>query len=121
MAQKKRWGKKYEDKRNWKEYNEHLVRRGEILFSIDFPEKWNEEIEKMNEGKRGRPYNYSQSFMVFLKILHDCIQIRYRQLEGFVRVLSKHIPKIKAPSFSQIRKIFKTVKKVQSYQPPCIS
>ena len=91
-------------KRNWKEYNEHLVRRGEILFSIDFLENWNEEIEKMNEGKRGRPYDYPQSFMIFLKILHDCIQIKYRQLEGFVRALSKYIPKIKAPSFSQIRR-----------------
>ena len=67
-------------------------------------ENWNEEIEKMNEGKRGRPYDYPQSFMTFLKILHDCLQIRYRQLEGFVRALSKHIPKIKAPSFSQIRR-----------------
>ena len=91
-------------KRNWKEYNEHLVRRGEILFSIDFLENWDEEIEKMNEGKRGRPYDYPQSFMIFLKILHDCIQIKYRQLEGFVRALSKYIPKIKAPSFSQIRR-----------------
>jgi len=24
------------EKRNWKEYNEHLIRRGEILFSLDF-------------------------------------------------------------------------------------
>jgi len=39
-------------KRNWKEYNEHLVRREEILFSIDFLENWNEEIEKMNNGKK---------------------------------------------------------------------
>jgi len=39
-------------KRNWKEYNEQLARRGENLFSIDFLENWNEEIEKMNEGKR---------------------------------------------------------------------
>jgi len=40
---------------SWKEYNEQLVRRGEIIFSIHFLENWNEEIEKMNEGKRGRP------------------------------------------------------------------
>jgi len=24
------------EKRNWKEYNEHLIRQGEILFSLDF-------------------------------------------------------------------------------------
>lgn len=92
------------EKRNWKEYNEHLIRRGEILFSLNFLEKWDEEIEKMNRGKRGRPYEYPESFAVFMKILHDCIHIRYRQIEGFLRALSKYIPNIKAPSFSQIRR-----------------
>jgi len=92
------------EKRNWKEYNEHLVRRGEILFSLDFLDKWDEEIERMNRGKRGRPYEYPESFAVFMKILYDCIHIRYRQIEGFLRALSKYIPKIKVPSFSQIRR-----------------
>jgi len=92
------------ERRNWKEYNEHLIRRGEILFSLDFLDKWDEEIEKMNRGKRGRPYEYPESFAVFMKILHDCIHIRYRQIEGFLRSLSRYIPKIKAPSFSQIRR-----------------
>ena len=67
-------------------------------------EKWDKEIEKMNKGKRGRPYDYPQSFMIFLKVMHDCIHIRYRQLEGFIRSLAKYIPKIEAPSFSQIRR-----------------
>jgi len=66
-------------------------------------------------------YDYPQSFMTFLKILHDCIQIRYRQLESFVRALSKHIPKIKVPSFSQIRRrtvkmemgLYKTLKEIR--------
>jgi len=30
MVEMRRWGKKYVDRRNWKEYNESLVRRGEI-------------------------------------------------------------------------------------------
>jgi hypothetical protein len=34
--------------RNWKEYNEQLVRRGEIYISLDFDE--------MNYKKRGRPH-----------------------------------------------------------------
>jgi len=53
------WGIRMQ--KNWEEYNEHLVRRGGILFSIDFLENWNEEIEKMNEGKRGRPYDYHRA------------------------------------------------------------
>jgi len=71
---------------------------------LDFLEKWDEEIKKMNKGKRGRPYEYPESLAVFTKILHDCIHIRYRQIEGFLRALSKYILKIKIPSFSQIRR-----------------
>jgi hypothetical protein len=29
MTREKRWGKRYKDKRDWKEYNEHLIKRGE--------------------------------------------------------------------------------------------
>jgi len=32
---KQRWGEKYIDKRNWKEYNEKLVARGEAYISLD--------------------------------------------------------------------------------------
>jgi len=31
---KERWGKKYEDKRDWREYNEKLVARGEAYISL---------------------------------------------------------------------------------------
>ncbi|MCW3133968.1 MAG: hypothetical protein N2V78_06550 [Methanophagales archaeon] len=33
---KERRGKKYEDKRDWREYNEKLVARGEAYISLDF-------------------------------------------------------------------------------------
>jgi hypothetical protein len=36
---------------NWPEYNESLVRRGEIMFDTDFLENWRAELKKMNEGK----------------------------------------------------------------------
>ena len=52
-------------KRNWKEYNEKLVRRGEIYLSLDFLENWDEELDKMNKGKVGRSYIYPQTFMQF--------------------------------------------------------
>ena len=32
----KRWGKKREDKRDWKKYNEELVVRGEFLLDLDW-------------------------------------------------------------------------------------
>ena len=41
---KKRWGR-YEDRRNWREYNEKLVKRGEMYISLDFVESWRKELE----------------------------------------------------------------------------
>ncbi len=44
---KERWGKKYEDKRNWREYNEKLVARGEACISLDLIETWDKDLEKL--------------------------------------------------------------------------
>jgi hypothetical protein len=43
----------YEDKRNWKEYNEELVMRGYFYFNPEFLNKWNEEIKQMKDKLRG--------------------------------------------------------------------
>lgn len=37
----------------WSEYNESLVRRGEILLGFDVIDNWDKELEKMNQGKVG--------------------------------------------------------------------
>ncbi len=36
MTKKIRWGPVYEDNRNWKEYNEHLIKRGEFYINPAF-------------------------------------------------------------------------------------
>ena len=38
--------------RNWPEYNERLVRRGEMYMDLDFVERWDEGIKGQNEGER---------------------------------------------------------------------
>ena len=43
--------KKYIDKRNWVEYNEELVKRGEFYINPRFLDTWNYEIKQMNAGK----------------------------------------------------------------------
>jgi len=48
---KKRWGKKYKDKRKWKEYNKQLIKRGEFYVNPRFLNTWNEEIKETNHGK----------------------------------------------------------------------
>jgi len=98
-----------ENKRNWREYNEKLVRRGEILISMDFIKNWEKELEEMNKGKKGRPYEYPNSFMHFLAFLHIAF-LPFRQLEGFLRGLSKYIPKLKAADYTTI---FKRLKKIK--------
>ena len=69
----KRWGNKFVDKRNWKSYNEELVMRGEFLLPIDMFDSWYEELDKMNEGKKGRPYEFPESFIKIQAVWHQWV------------------------------------------------
>jgi hypothetical protein len=80
--------KEKEDGRNWQEYNEELVLRGEFYFNPAFLETWSEEIRQMNAGKVGEPYLYPASMIEFLGTLH-AKNFDFRALEGFMRTLSK--------------------------------
>lgn len=43
---------------DWKKYNKALVRRGEVILGFDVIDNWNNELEKMNDGKEGASYVY---------------------------------------------------------------
>ena len=43
----------YNNERNWSIYNERLVRRGEFYLTVEFLDQWDQELERMNQGKRG--------------------------------------------------------------------
>ncbi len=45
------------------------------------------ELEKLNRGKRGKPYKYSDDLFTFLGYLYTFV--RYRILEGMCKVFSK--------------------------------
>ena len=78
--------------RNWKGYNEKLVRRGEIYISLDFLENWDEDLSRMNKGKVGRPFLYPKSFMQFLASLYiafSTIQTDRRLSEETIRVYTQ--------------------------------
>lgn len=79
---------------NWREYNESLVRRGEIIFDADFLENWRAELKKMNEGKEGAKYHYPNSLISLLATVHAYL-LPYRQLEGFLRIMSEHVERLK--------------------------
>jgi transposase len=87
--------------RNWKEYNEALVRRGEILLDMDFIDSWPDELAKMNEGKVGKPFVYPESFLAMLAVVHAYL-LPYRQIEGFTRALTKHVDGLKTPDYTSI-------------------
>lgn len=103
MAKRKRWGKKYADNRNWKEYNEQLVKRGEFYINPRFLETWIQEVNEQNSGKVGQPYIYPESLIEFSGILHGK-GFDYRSIEGILRALSKRILHFPVICFSQIRR-----------------
>jgi Transposase DDE domain len=65
MAQNKRWGNPFEDKRDWKEYQQELVKRYEIYLDLDWVDSWKDELNEMNKGKRGAPYLFPNSMITF--------------------------------------------------------
>ncbi len=100
-------------KRNWKEYNEKLVKRGEMYLDLDFLRNWEKELEKMNKGKngkrkRGRQYEFPASFIKFLGFVRIIFHLPYRQLEGFLKKLSELV-EMGVPDYTSI---FKRVTKL---------
>ncbi len=91
---------KYKDIRNWVEYNERLVKRGEFYITLDFIKHWDQELEKLNFKKNGRPYEYPNSFMQFSALVHEIFHLPYRQMEGFFRKLSEYISGLKAADYT---------------------
>ncbi len=91
-------------KRNWREYNEALVRRGELLLNTDFLSGWKSELRNMNEGKEGRKFLYPASFLNMLASIHAYL-LPFRQLEGFLTMFSSHVKELErkgVPDYSTI-------------------
>ena len=88
---------------NWSEYNESLVKRGEMLFDDGFLQNWRAELRKMNKGKEGANYRYPNSLILLLATVHAYL-LPYRQLEGFLRIMSVHIKRLQeiVPDFTTI-------------------
>ena len=86
---------------NWKKYNDSLVKRGEILLDFDVIDNWHVELDKMNEGKKGRKFVYPDSFIKLLGYMRAYFHLPYRQTEGVVRKhASSTLPSI--PDYSRL-------------------
>ena len=90
--------------RKWSEYNESLVARGSITlwFSEEALENW---YHENGEGKRGRPFTYSDSTMETFLTIRELLRLPYRQTEGFVRsILTLIADGLSVPDFTSAAK-----------------
>lgn len=87
--------------KNWKEYNEQLVKRGKILLPVESLKGWKQELRRMNERKRGSPFKHSESLILFLGMLKVIFGLPYRQLEGFTVKLGK-LADVPSPDYSTL-------------------
>jgi hypothetical protein len=89
---------------NWREYNESLVRRGDITLWLDDDAlaAW---AHANLEIKRGRPFIYSDTAIECLLMLRELFRLPYRQTEGLGRALVQLMGvDVPIPSFTLLAK-----------------
>ena len=89
---------------NWKEYNESLVRRGDVTlwFSDEALASWE---HANDERKVGRPFTYSDGAIECLLTLRELFRLPYRQTEGLGRALVKLMEvEVAIPDFTSLAK-----------------
>ncbi len=89
---------------NWRETDERLIKRGELILELGFVEHYREELEAMNREKEGRPYRLSRTYIQFLTAVRYLYGMPYRQLEGFTRALHRLVPQLPPGDYSGLRK-----------------
>jgi IS5 family transposase len=72
-----------------------------LLLQHDWVDDWDDELERMNKGKSGRPFRYPESLVQFAEILKTVLRLPFRQLEGFLQVLACFFG-IKVPDYATL-------------------
>ena len=88
---------------DWPSYNRSLVRRGEVLFSYDYLDTWDSELEVMNQNKMGKPFLFPNSFILAIGYIRFAFQLPYRQTQGIIDATGKNSHS-KSPSCGHICK-----------------
>ena len=75
-----------------------------MLFDDGFLQNWRAELMKMNKGKEGANYRYPNSLILLLLVTVHAYLLPYRQLEGFLKMMSVHIKRLQeiVPDFTTI-------------------
>jgi hypothetical protein len=83
--------------------NASSVRPSTFLVDPRLLESFTYELEEMNKDKEGASYRCSDSLMECLLNLHTQLQLSYRQLEEFTRLLANHVKNVKPLDHSTIQ------------------
>jgi len=89
---------------DWDSVDERLIKRGELLLSLEFLERYEDELKSMNSGKEGHPFTLTNSHVVFLAVVRYLFGLPYRQLEGFSRALNRLLPRLPSADYSGLRR-----------------
>jgi len=87
--------------RDWTLYNERLVSRGEVLLDLSWVGRWKGELERINRGKRGRPYVYPPSLVRMVEAVKAVLGAPLRMLEGILRVLGE-VVLVRVPDYTTL-------------------
>lgn len=90
--------------KNWREYNESLVRRGDVTlwFDASVIDAWEHDNAA---SKVGRPFTYSDLAIETLLTLRELFRLPYRQTEGFGQALAKLMEAdVAIPDFTSLAK-----------------
>ena len=88
----------------WKETDERLIRRGELILNLESLKNNRQELENMNKGKRGPHYRIADTYVQLLAAIRYLYMMPYRQLEGYTRILHRLVPDLPSADYSGIRK-----------------
>jgi len=89
---------------DWKETDERLIRRGELILDLESLKNHGKELENMNEGRPGPRYRLANSYIQLLAAIRYLYSLPYRQLEGYTRILHRLVPDLPRGDYSGLRK-----------------
>ena len=89
---------------DWKETDERLIRRGELILDLESLKNHEKELKNMNEGRPGPRYKLANSYIQLLAAIRYLYSLPYRQLEGYTRILHRLVPDHPQGDYSGLRK-----------------
>jgi DDE family transposase len=65
---------------------------------------WGSELEKMNKNKKGKPFVFPNCFILVIGYIRYSFHLPYRQTEGLITAIGKHLLPTNPPSYGHICK-----------------